>query len=1285
MKKLLLLLLVMLMHLPAMAEIFTKNDIEYQSSSDSTCYVRGGEAAKGRVIIPEIVTSYTNKSYKVDYINRNAFKGNSKITSVDIPITVYGIGDYAFQNCTGLTMVYIRDGVEEIGNACFESCTNLETLHVGTSLKSLGRRAFSSCVSLTFFETSETVRTIGEGAFSYCTALKNVYFHKGLETIEKEAFYNCTALSSNIYFPDGIKIIGDYAFSGCKNIEWIKFHGKTIEKIGNGAFESCDNLKSADLPLTVKDFGGSIFWGCTSLTSFRLPENISELNSTFAGCTSLQTVTVPSNIETLNLAFSGCSGLTKVNLPNTLRRIIGAFNRCSNLSAINIPDSVKVLEPYISWRQNENHVFVQVDTIGAFEGCKSLRDIPMSNYLSDIGEQAFNGCSGLTSINIPGNIRTISAGAFSDCESLKEVIMAHSISQYHLYVYDGCFHNSPVKTLNIDRYWSYNKRDAVGTIRRINDSMLKTLTEVHLGESLTYIPEYAFKDCKDLKEISLNNRVTLICAYAFSGCSSLQNVNIEDVKNENENETYIPYLDINKCAFNDCVNIKELIIPSRIQEIGERAFNGCSGLAKLTIANRTAQIYNATSYPQNLEIGDSAFYACSSLAEVTLPDYNSKIGDHAFANCSTINKISTLGTCAASISKNTFSGLYDKVPLTVPDGSAMNYLAAEWWPQFFNINEESGARKISSHDDGVFKYRLISGDENQAILVSPKSMTNTAVSVPRRVAVESMGDATFYKVTHIRRNAFQNYTAMEKLVLPTSLVEVGDSSFYNCSSLKELAFKEGLENIGANAFASCKSLTGVSLPSTLKKIGQKAFEGDSILAKTEFPDIARWCDVEFSDSLSNPVYYSRNLHVGGALMENLKIPSGVKRIRDYAFTRCHSIKSLELPNTLESVKSYAFYDCRNIPSLTIPESVDTVGECAFKNCLILDILKIADSRKQISILSNSFENAPLKELYIGRNFGEYWYSNRQFTGGDTENIYIGNLVTTIPYCAFENVTTLKNVMIGSGVTRIGTGAFEGCSLTEVVVPSSVEVIDNSAFSNNQLETLIIGEGIKSAGAKAFEGNDKLEKVCVTAPTPPSAQNDTFSYYGGSLLVTPGHEADYEDYPRCWYRFSDFGLIDSLVEAESVDVDKKEVSAAPGEQFQLTATISPENATLKKILWRSTNPDIATVDHNGLVTMVVPKEKEQSRAPLKEEADCEIHAYTLYSESPVAICRINATFTGVNVIKVDNGYISDGNFSEDMPVEVYNLNGLRVSDSTENLAPGIYIVRQGAKSRKISVR
>ncbi|MDE5801211.1 MAG: Ig-like domain-containing protein, partial [Paramuribaculum sp.] len=156
----------------------------------------------------------------------------------------------------------------------------------------------------------------------------------------------------------------------------------------------------------------------------------------------------------------------------------------------------------------------------------------------------------------------------------------------------------------------------------------------------------------------------------------------------------------------------------------------------------------------------------------------------------------------------------------------------------------------------------------------------------------------------------------------------------------------------------------------------------------------------------------------------------------------------------------------------------------------------------------------------------------------------------------------------------------------------------------------------------------------------------------------------------WSRDSDWN---TLVEPTALTLDVTEIYGNAGESFHLTATVAPEDVTLPYVFWRSTDPEIATVDNDGVVTLHVSTSELEGN-------ECRIIAETLYADAPIAVAGIGGDpeLSVIDEIGADQAEKID--YSQ--PYDVYDLQGVLLGNSIEAVAPGFYIVRQGANTTKI---
>lgn len=364
----------------------------------------------------------------------------------------------------------------------------------------------------------------------------------------------------------------------------------------------------------------------------------------------------------------------------------------------------------------------------------------------------------------------------------------------------------------------------------------------------------------------------------------------------------------------------------------------------------------------------------------------------------------------------------------------------------------------------------------------------------------------------------------------------------------------------------------------------------------------------------------------------------------------------------------------------------------FYECSSLKNFIVADGSDTLFIEPKCYWLDNVKNLYMGRNISyyhddEFYPEIYDINFPAVNELTVGNQVTEIGPSMFANCSDLKKVSLGNSLTTISDNAFSDCTLTELVLPPSVETIGASAFAGNtDLATIIMGHNVKTIGEKAYDGC-AAQTISITAQTPPTAPDNTFSNYTGRLWV-PNAQAveNYYNAYTCWNRFSAY----SMIEPEAITIEgEKTIDAAPGTVIRLTATITPENVTLPHIFWRSTDPAIATVDNDGVVTVHGEQPEYAAYATYaygdeQTPGQCRIIAESLYANGPLAEVVINSDISAIDDITSDRS-AEKTTVDYSQPYDVYNMQGIRIGDSTTGLLPGFYIIHQGAATAKIAIR
>ena len=195
-------------------------------------------------------------------------------------------------------------------------------------------------------------------------------------------------------------------------------------------------------------------------------------------------------------------------------------------------------------------------------------------------------------------------------------------------------------------------------------------------------------------------------------------------------------------------------------------------------------------------------------------------------------------------------------------------------------------------------------------------------------------DIAEVNITALPIQAFYKSTNVENLILPNTLITIGEEMFYQ-SKLKTVVIPANATTIGNSAFEQCASLISIDIPANVETIGTAAFKGCSSLTTVTFEKESQLKTI--SGGYSNPNYYG--VFSDCTALTSIKIPASVKTIEEAAFKGCSSLATVtfEKGSQLKTIggdsySSGAFSDCTALTSIEIPASVETIEAAAFKGC-----------------------------------------------------------------------------------------------------------------------------------------------------------------------------------------------------------------------------------------------------------------------------------------------------------------------------------------------------------------
>ncbi|MBR4730847.1 MAG: leucine-rich repeat protein [Prevotella sp.] len=294
--------------------------------------------------------------------------------------------------------------------------------------------------------------------------------------------------------------------------------------------------------------------------------------------------------------------------------------------------------------------------------------------------------------------------------------------------------------------------------------------------------------------------------------------------------------------------------------------------------------------------------------------------------------------------------------------------------------------------------------------------------------------------------------------------------------------------------------------------------------------------------------------------------------------------------TVIGIDNYAFYGSTSIKSVDIPKTVESIGKMAFSGCTSLEKITVNPQNQKYYAKDNVLYNFTQTELIVcaKTKTGNFTVptdvdkiDEYAFHGcSEITSIVLPSDLKTIEEGAFSGCSKLASINIPRSITEILASTFSGCKLTSITLPEGLETIGEKAFYNNgtTIDKVEIPESVTSIGKNAFNEtnvknfyiNNIPSKIALDANTPFQDSEDT------RIHVFTQMEGIFENAPN-WSNYAGHFAADiDIVHVESIELDNKTMVVLTNATGQLTATIHPDNARVKDVIFTSDDNNVITI-------------------------------------------------------------------------------------------------------------
>lgn len=1007
----------------------------------------------------------------IEVVGEYCFCGDSNIKNIYVGKSVKTIKKGAFKN-TGIKSIIIPENVYEVREEALIVDGGLEDLWL---LKDTVKLRSGSYILRDGVDkkVSKLDISMGSECRVYSIDSSLYLFGKGstvdhYETLEYEDWKGLLKSYNNIIIGAELECVGSLMFEGMKTLKSVFVIGNSLKRVESKAFYGCSNLES----LTNFDFVEYVGSRAFDNTKF---------------------VNVDSEIIIGRCLYSCGKGFNKTSYyvgDNIVQICFNAFKDIESLVLVDFKN-VKRIENF------------------AFERCRGLKKIVLSDSVCHVGAESFKDCTSAMDIVIGPNAyaETYALGYeyiqnFRKLQGIRIFVMRGSKIIEYLEKYG-------FEYTVIDKY--------VFTIKFVADGVIIYETEFGvLDLELDYIPEVPEKDMyyaswedftlrpEDIivnaiyvamnpaefliyEDLSTYSRVigmsrdctgVLDVPMYHNGLPvkelgdnafkyrSLEVVNIPNTVNKIGNDCFYGCQKLNEVSGFDWVDsigerafansgIKSFVVSGdRLKKVGMSAFYYCTKLIYVYLGNSLTSL---SSY---------MFYGCKSLQNFTIPEKVTVLPDYIFQYCSSLSNISlkgivglgnycfgdctlltTLNDCEDVSSIGSYA--FQRCNLREVEFPKVSYLSCCFW-ECKNLEKATFGDELINGIHAFMKCESLEIFEGR-LEVAGLGFFSGCVKLK---------NIDFSYITEIHANAFYNCKSLSGKIEMPKIVNIVD--MYNCDGIESLVLgtESSSQNITISGLKGCNSLKSVyiktkgnvTVSSTIKKITSSKYEYIGCFQNSVSLNIL---DIDAGGKLTLGV--NSLLNCVGLISLSLSVGVGGNTISKSSFEGCVSLKSVSLYGGFV-LSSRAFLGCSSLVTADL-SGVSEVGDDCFFRCYSLETVIFGMS---VVVKSDAFYKCTsLKSV-----------SNNRY-------------ITTLGSGAFFNCESLSDFKL-QGVTSIGKTAFRGCkSLKSLTADYSLTVVEDYAFADSGLVSInLSGSRVTKLGTYmkhygyVFSNCESLEEVLL---------------------------------------------------------------------------------------------------------------------------------------------------------------------------------------------------------------